>query len=208
MCGASYCPLSPDQPPARLSSLIEQVQAKCILIHSRTNTLLSSNYVDIEQLLSLPKWSNWSDDANVNINSVAYVIFTSGSTGTPKVIPISHKNFAACIDALAYSSIMIHNDTVIQTTPTTFDIHIQEILGTLWLSGSICLLRPKGNLDMNYYTSVIQRHQISFAITVPALLATLAQHIHNFPQKHQALFSLRRLCSIGDAKFFSNINNY
>ncbi|CAF3708653.1 unnamed protein product [Rotaria sp. Silwood1] len=31
MSGASYCPLSPNQPSARLLSLIEQVKAKCVL---------------------------------------------------------------------------------------------------------------------------------------------------------------------------------
>jgi non-ribosomal peptide synthetase component F len=200
MSGASYCPLTPDQPPARLWSLIEQVQAKCVLCHNRTNTLISSNKVEIDQILSLPSSTGWADDdgVSVHIHSIAYVIFTSGSTGTPKAVPISHKNFAACIDALSYSSIMVHNDIVLQTTPPTFDIHIQEILGTLWLGGSICLLRPNGNLDMTYLISAVQRHHISFAVTVPTLLATLAQHVHNCPDQHQALLSLKRLCSIGN----------
>ena len=155
--------------------------------------------MNIDQILSLSSSAGWNNDSvAVHIHSIAYVIFTSGSTGTPKAISISHKNFAACIDALAYSSIMMHNDTVLQTTPPTFDIHIQEILGTLWLGGSICLLRPNGNLDMNYLLSVMQRQQISFAVTVPTLLATVAQYVHNYPDEHRALFNLQRLCSIGN----------
>ncbi|CAF1461540.1 unnamed protein product, partial [Adineta ricciae] len=204
MSGASYCPLSPDQPSARLQSMIEQVRAKCVLCHNRTRTFISSNNINIDQILVLLTSTGWidgdddNDDINVYINSIAYVIFTSGSTGTPKAVPISHQNFAACVDALAYSAIMAHNDTVLQITPPTFDIHIQEILGTLWLGGSICLIRPTGNLDMNYLISVVQRHQISFTVTVPTLLAILAQHVHNFPDLRQALFSLKRVCSIGE----------
>ncbi|CAF1470753.1 unnamed protein product, partial [Adineta ricciae] len=201
MSGASYCPLSPDQPSARLQSMIEQVRAKCVLCHNRTCKFISSNNINIDQILTLLTSTGWidnDDDTNVYINSIAYVIFTSGSTGTPKAVPISHQNFAACVDALAYSAIMARNDTVLQITPPTFDIHIQEILGTLWLGGSICLLRPTGNLDMNYLTSTVQRHEISFAVTVPTLLAILAQHVHDCPDRRQTLFSLKRLCSIGE----------
>lgn len=185
--------------------MIEQVQAKCVLCHSRTRTFVSSNNVDIDQILMLPSSIDWTDeDINVHMHSIAYVIFTSGSTGTPKAVPISHQNFAACVDALIYSAIMAHNDTVLQITPPTFDIHIQEILGTLWLGGSICLLRPNGNLDMNYLIAIVQRHQVSFAVTVPTLLAILAQHVHNFPDQRQSLFSLKRLCSIGNVYVFDN----
>jgi mycobactin peptide synthetase MbtE len=208
LSGGYYCPLSSDQPTARLDSLIEQVQAKCVLVHSRTKTLVSTNSFDIERILSLSNWTNGSRDIRLDTSSIAYVIFTSGSTGTPKVVPISHKKFAVCIDALTSSSIMCHNDAVIQTTPPTFDIHIQEILGSLWLGGSLCLLRPHGNLDMTYVASVIQRHQISFAVTVPTLLATLAQHVHSSPDQHQALFSLRRLCSIGNILRFDRTSIY
>ncbi|CAF3708674.1 unnamed protein product [Rotaria sp. Silwood1] len=199
MSGASYCPLSPNQPSARLLSLIEQVKTKCVLSHNRTNTLIPSSDVDISRILPSLNPTNFSDnDVLININSIAYVVSTSGSTGIPKLIPISHKNFAACINALSQSSIMMQNETVLQITPTTFDIHIQEILGTLWLGGCICLLRPNGNLDMNYLTSVVQRNQITFAITVPTLLATIAQHVHNYHDKHHTLISLQRLCSIGE----------
>ena len=40
MSGGSYCPLSPDQPSGRLCTLIEQIEAKYILVHHRTNTLI------------------------------------------------------------------------------------------------------------------------------------------------------------------------
>ena len=36
MSGAIYYPLSSDQPPERLNSLIEHVQVKCILVHRQT----------------------------------------------------------------------------------------------------------------------------------------------------------------------------
>ena len=198
MSGASYCPLSPDQPSARLSSLIEQVQTKCVLIHKRTNTFALSNSVNIDSILSLSNETNWTDNVSMNMNSIAYVIFTSGSTGTSKVVPTSHKNFLACISALADSSIMMSNDVVVQTTPVTFDIHMQEILGTLWLGGTLCLLRPNGNLDMSYYTLTVERHQATLLIMVPTLISMLIQYLHNSAHHQNALVSVWRLCSLGE----------
>ena len=133
----------------------------------------------------------------MDIHSIAYVIFTSGSTGTPKLVPVTHLNFAACVNALAHSSMIEDNSTVLQTTPVTFDIHIEETLGTLWLGGSICLLRPNGNLDMSYLSSLIQRHQITFLITVPTLLISLVDFMQSSPND-LLLRTLRRLCSIGE----------
>ncbi|UJR34791.1 hypothetical protein I4U23_027572 [Adineta vaga] len=200
MSGASYCPLSSDQPSIRLFSLVQQVQAKCVLTHRRTNALISSNVVDIEQVLS----SSWNNIITKEMNShsverTAYLVFTSGSTGTSKVVPITHKNFAVCINSLTHSSIMMHHDVVLQTTQPTFDIHMLEILGTLWLGGTLCLLRQNGNLDMNYFASMVQRHQTTVLIMVPTLIAILAKHLHKSMNQQLSLMSIRRLCSLGEA---------
>ena len=198
MCGGSYCPLSPDQPSSRLYHLIEQVQPKCILVHTQTATLISSKKVNIEQVLLLSSQCQWKDEEfRADIHSIAYIVFTSGSTGTPKVVPISHQNFDTCIKGLVHSEIMKNTDVVLQTTPSSFDIHMQEILGTLWLGGSLCLLRPNGHFDMNYWTSVVQRQQISFVVSVPTFFISVVQFLEQSVHQENLLGSVRRLCSIG-----------
>jgi amino acid adenylation domain-containing protein len=199
LSGASYCPLSPDQPPARLVSLIEQVQPKCVLMHSRTSTLVSSNCVNIEMILSTSNMIAVNGIELMSSSNTAYLVFTSGSTGTPKVVPISHRNFTVCMKALADASIMQTNDVVLQVTPVTFDIHLQEILGTLWLGGALVLFRPKGNLDMHYFTKIIQRNQATLLIMVPTLITVLIQHLCSSIHVQKALVTVRRFCSLGEA---------
>ncbi|CAF4235910.1 unnamed protein product, partial [Adineta steineri] len=60
---------------------------------------------------------------------IAYIIFTSGSTGTPKAVQVRHKNFIDCINSLVYINSFNNDDTVVQMTRCSFDIHVQEILG-------------------------------------------------------------------------------
>jgi len=62
------------------------------------------------------------------------------------------------------------NDTVLQMARSSFDIHLQDILGTLIIGGTIIMLRPKGNLDFDYLTKVLKEKQTSYVHTVPSLL--------------------------------------
>ena len=146
----------------------------------------------------LPNNSITNEMESISIEQVAYFVFTSGSTGDPKIVPISHKNFTVCLNSLVHSSIMQHEDVVLQTTPVSFDIHMQEILGTLWLGGTLGMLRPKGNLNMNYFTEVVQKYQVTLLIMVPTLMSVLIQHVYHSIDRQQSLVHVKRVCSLGE----------
>ena len=185
----------------RLNSLIEQVQARYILVHDRTRQHIVMDTLEIERILLLRSMQNIDchDEIVMPMDSIAYIIFTSGSTGIPKVVPISHKNFQTCIISMADQSIMRSEDIIIQTTPMTFDIHMLEILGSFWLGSTLCLLRPKGNLDMCYYTSVVEQHGVTLSFMVPTLISVLAQYLQNYGQRRSSISSIQCLCSLGEA---------
>ena len=199
LSGASYCPLSSDQPVSRLQSLIEQVRCRCLLVHARTKSLIiSAKIVDLEAILfSSSSKRSFDEIRDVHIDSMVYVIFTSGSTGRPKMVPISHLNFVTCLNGLVDCEIMERNETVVQITPVTSDIHIHETLRTLCLGGSISLLRPLGNVDMAYLSSLIDRDEITCLITVPTLLISLVQYLQS--SSSHRFNRLRRVCSIGES---------
>lgn len=62
------------------------------------------------------------------------------------------------------------NDTVMQMASCTFDVHLQEVLGTLIVGGSLIMLRPNGNMDFRYAMNVMKEKQISYIQSVPAYL--------------------------------------
>ena len=47
----------------------------------------------------------------------------------------------------------------------TFDIHVQEILGTLMIGATLVMLRPRGNIDFDYLYAVLEQKQISYMHT-------------------------------------------
>ncbi|CAF4178253.1 unnamed protein product, partial [Adineta steineri] len=130
MAGGIYCPLSPRDPQHRLHALVQQTQGRLVLVHHLTTTKFRNINID---LLS---------NIRVTLDDLAYIIFTSGSTGTPKAVQVQHKNFIDCINSLTYINSLNKDDTVVQMTRCSFDIHVQEILGTLLVGGTLIMLHP------------------------------------------------------------------
>ncbi|CAF1238808.1 unnamed protein product [Adineta steineri] len=204
MAGGVYCPLLPRDPEHRLHALTQQTQSRLVLVHYLTKTKFDHNIValDIDSILN-------SNDMDIDIDDdclsnmilkgedLAYIIFTSGSTGTPKAVQVRHKNFIDCMHSLTSINSFNKDDTIIQMTRCSFDIHVQEILGTLFIGGTLIMLHPGGIIDFDYLSKVLQNKQITYIHTVPSLLQSFfiftVQSMNTNAVKH-----LRSLCSIGE----------
>ncbi|CAF4311925.1 unnamed protein product, partial [Adineta steineri] len=154
MAGGVYCPLSPRDPQHRLHALIQQTQSRCAFVHHLTKTKFDDDIItlDIDSILIMNDLNSNMDNncfssVVVKGEDIAYIIFTSGSTGIPKAVQVQHKNFIDCINSLAYINSLNKDDTVVQMTRCSFDIHVQEILGTLLVGGTLIMLHPGGTID-------------------------------------------------------------
>jgi non-ribosomal peptide synthetase component F len=97
MAGAVYCPLSPQDPPQRLHTLLKETQSRLVLLHELTRDKFDVDHptVDIDAAVNV---NNIVKDVGhdrlsrvrVTGDSIAYVIFTSGSTGMPKAVSLQH----------------------------------------------------------------------------------------------------------------------
>ena len=91
---------------------------------------------------------------------------------------------------------MNRSDTIIQMARCSFDLHVQEILGTLMIGATVVMLRPRGNIDLEYLSTVMQTKQITFLYTVPTLLQSIFNFIRE-TDKSYAMRCLRSLCTGG-----------
>ena len=73
----------------------------------------------------------------------------------------------------------------------SYDVHVQEILGTLIGGGSIVLLRPRGNMDFEYLIKIIQQKQVSYMQSVPSYVDNLIDFLSHY--NTPTLESLRTL---------------
>jgi non-ribosomal peptide synthetase component F len=79
-------------------------------------------------------------------------------------------------------SILNENDTVIQMAQCSFDVHVKECLGTLVLGASLVLLHVEGQIDVDYLSLTLQRHNVTFFSIVPSLMTVLCDYLMEIKQ--------------------------
>ena len=93
-------------------------------------------------------------------------------------------------------AILDSNDVVIQMAQCSFDVHVKECLGTLMLGGSLVLLHPQGQLDLDYLSTTVQRYNVTFFSVVPSLMSILFDHLIDIKQ-YSRLASVRSFGFLG-----------
>ncbi|CAF4053007.1 unnamed protein product, partial [Adineta steineri] len=164
MAGGVYCPLSPRDPQHRLHTLTLQTQSRLVLIHHLTTTKFNNDIIslDIDSILNINTM-----DSNMDYNcpssliakgeEIAYIIFTSGSTGTPKAVQLRQQNFINSILALIRMDTLHENDIVIQIASSTFDAHVQEIVGSLICGATIVMLHSQGESISSAFIKILMQ---------------------------------------------------
>ena len=111
-------------------------------------------------------------------------------------MPITHRNFSACISSFEYLTIFTGHDNIIQVAQCSFDAHVLESLGTLMIGGTVILLRPDGHLDLEYLSTTLQQQEVTFFAVVPSLMTTLFDHLQNTEHLNR-LSTIRSLGFLG-----------
>jgi len=105
--------------------------------------------------------------------------------------------------SLVYIDTFNENDSIIQMARCSFDIHVQEILGTLMTGATLIMLHPRGTIDFDYLSEVLDKKQITYMHTVPSLLYSFFIFLKETNKIH-ALKCLQRLCSSGERRMKEN----
>ena len=188
MAGGVYCPLNPSDPVDRLNTFIEDTRACIILTHTATinrfdDRILPSHVVLVNMDdVTINTSINMSISSTIDVSSddVAYVVHTSGSTGKPKSIQLTHRNFLNTTNGNLKPDIHCGiNGRILQMASCSFDQHVMECLGPLVLGNTIVMLRPNGNLDLDYVANTVQRHSITTASFVPSFLYVFYDYLKN-----------------------------
>jgi acyl-coenzyme A synthetase/AMP-(fatty) acid ligase len=78
----------------------------------------------------------------------------------------------------------------------SFDIHVEDIIGTLIVGATLVMLHPQGNMDFEYLAQTIKNKQITYLHTVPTLLNSFFKYLNEI-NNTAAVESLQSLCSSG-----------
>ncbi|MFI5557867.1 condensation domain-containing protein [Amycolatopsis japonica] len=139
---AVYCPLSPDDPPARLESLTRRVNPALVVTTASNAPALGPDQPPI----ALLDRGVFPDAAPVRVidGDAAYVIHTSGSTGTPKPVVVGRAALARHVERSIARFELTDRDRVLHFAQPVFDVALEEVLSGVHVGA--CLVLP--HLDM------------------------------------------------------------
>ncbi|GAP86763.2 putative non-ribosomal peptide synthetase [Rosellinia necatrix] len=141
--GGAFCPLSIEAPPDRVRFILEDVEAKVVLVNRNLASRLPADdnkykIVFIDDVLDV---SETGGDSLATVcpdpraEDLSYVMYTSGSTGTPKGVAVSH--LAATQSLLAHDRHVPPFSRFLQFAAPTFDVSIFEIFFPLFRGATL-----------------------------------------------------------------------
>ncbi|MCI4066431.1 amino acid adenylation domain-containing protein [Micromonospora sp. R77] len=177
--GASYVPVSVDQPAARRDR-----------IHGIAGVTAVVGVGGID-----PDGDAEPLDAPVPVDpdSLAYTIFTSGSTGEPKGVELTHRAAVNTVTDINDRYRIGPDDRVLAVSALDFDLSVYDIFGLLAVGGAVVVLADEDRREARHWARLVADRQVTVWNSVPALLDMLLVAAGDAPPR-----SLRLVLVSGD----------
>ncbi|MFI6958590.1 amino acid adenylation domain-containing protein [Nocardia sp. NPDC050408] len=195
--GATFVPIEPEWPEARIASVCERAGIAHAVVTAETQDRLPHNV--IAHLID--------KDADCTVAAVAgrgepdelaYIIFTSGSTGTPKGVAIEHRAARGTIDDINHRFDIGPDDRVLALSALSFDLSIYDIFGVLGVGGALVMPEAARQRDPGHWCDLIAEHRVTVWNTAPAVAEMLVEYAEADPAAAAQLRSLRLMLLSGD----------
>lgn len=195
--GATYVPLDPQAPPARLAQLLKNAAPALLLVDPALQVAAAELAPPGLPTLSpgelLAERTALRPPHPVEKEAPAYILFTSGSTGQAKGVVISHRAALAFVRwAAAYVDVR-PGDRLAGHAPFHFDLSIFDLFGALYGGATICLVPSPVALFPTTLAGWIAEQKITHWYSVPTALVRLVQfgrlEERRFPALRHILFA-------------------
>ncbi|EAQ91556.1 hypothetical protein CHGG_03491 [Chaetomium globosum CBS 148.51] len=190
--GAAYTPLSPENPSERNSLIINESQAKVLVIHQQhadfahhhhpSPTSPTPLHTIVLNTTTAQTWLASQPPTNPHIFTtptlLAYLLYTSGSTGQPKGIQVPHASAAAAVGSMIIAEGRhppLSPSTLpwrtLQFASLVFDASVQDLFNTLSTGGTLCMAATDRLLsDLGGCARALGARQAILTPTVAGLL--------------------------------------
>jgi amino acid adenylation domain-containing protein/thioester reductase-like protein len=193
--GATYVPLDPDFPAARLVLMLEDARPAVLLTTGdaapstdrRRPTAGGLHSLPINgkkpEMADRPPWqvvdliADWpvinrqptgDPQAGAKPDDLAYIIYTSGSTGQPKGVQITHRAVVNFLSAMQHEPGLTAGDHLLAVTTLSFDIAVLELFLPLVAGAKVTILAREATLDGEQLQRILREAAITVMQATPA----------------------------------------
>ncbi|PIA89264.1 Nonribosomal peptide synthetase 3 [Cercospora beticola] len=172
--GAAYVPLNPENPVERNLFIMNDVEAKTLIMHSVHADFCSHHDLPTIMIDQLDLRASHTSGPVVSTTpgDLAYIIYTSGSSGTPKGVKVPHRSAAAAVTSMEVAEGRGAGAwRTLQFANYVFDASVQDIFNTLSTCGTLCMA-PQDEMLSNL-AGKIQSMRVKQAIITPTVAKLL-----------------------------------
>jgi amino acid adenylation domain-containing protein/FkbH-like protein len=192
--GSVFIPLSQEDPPKRLNSIINDANIKFIIVDDKTEGRLLETGFQARQLVYIDstKSQDLADSLplfTTNMEDSTCILYTSGSTGVPKGVVIPQKALFRVIISLPYE--IQPQDKIAQTANQVFDAAQLEFFLAFLNGASLVIFDKDVLLDKKLFTKEILDKKVSVMWLTAGLFNLYAL-------QSPEIFKLKFLMSGGD----------
>ncbi|WP_067571156.1 non-ribosomal peptide synthetase [Nocardia acidivorans] len=168
--GATYLPISTEQPRARRDRILERGGARVVLVDAPVELPVRVTALPLAEAVA---GERLAAPHIAPADSVAYVLFTSGSTGEPKGVEVSHRAAAHTIDAIITHFDLGADDHTIGLSALEFDLSVFDIFAPLSLGGAVVAVEAGIERDAVAWSRLIAETGVTVVNCAPGLITML-----------------------------------
>ncbi|MGX1325251.1 amino acid adenylation domain-containing protein [Bradyrhizobium sp. USDA 377] len=203
--GAAFLNLDPDQPTARLATILGSSCARVLLTGRAQSAMVEAlleplvERIQVAQLEDTiaPGMTKPARAARRAASSLAYLIYTSGSSGAPKGVMIEQRGLSNHLASLITELKLSPKDVIAQTAPQSFVISVWQFLAGPMVGARVHVCGTTIVPDPILLAREIEREHITVLEIVPSLLRLILDRMDEVPIR-RAFARLRVLISTGE----------
>ncbi|WFU26394.1 amino acid adenylation domain-containing protein [Bradyrhizobium sp. CB1717] len=203
--GAAFLNLDPDQPTARLTTILGSSCARVLLTGRAQSALVEALLEPLVERIQVaelddtiaPGMTKPARAARRAASSLAYLIYTSGSSGAPKGVMIEQRGLSNHLASLIAELKLSPKDVIAQTAPQSFVISVWQFLAGPMVGARVHVCGTATVQDPILLAREIEREHISVLEIVPSLLRVILDRMDE-AQVRRVFAKLRVLISTGE----------